>query len=48
MYPAAIFLNETDGEGINLVMYYTLSERYKKLPSYFQDMFLVGSIITIW
>nr|GLL49830.1 uncharacterized protein LOC109154787 isoform X2 [Ipomoea trifida] len=38
LYPATIFQNETDGEGISFVLYFKLSETYaKELPSYFQE-----------
>ncbi|KAL3511200.1 hypothetical protein ACH5RR_030601 [Cinchona calisaya] len=38
LYPATIFQNETDGEGISFVMYFKLSESYaKELPSHFQE-----------
>ncbi|KAI5054679.1 hypothetical protein GOP47_0029824 [Adiantum capillus-veneris] len=40
MYPAAIFLNEVDGEGLSLVFYHKLSEKQAMVPSYFQEMFL--------
>lgn len=40
MYPAAIFLNEIDGEGLSLVLYHRLSDKHKKVPLYFQDMFM--------
>ncbi|KAL3824194.1 hypothetical protein ACJIZ3_020223 [Penstemon smallii] len=38
LYPAAIFHGETDGEGINFVLYFKLSERFaKELPEHFQE-----------
>ncbi|KAH7532579.1 hypothetical protein FEM48_Zijuj04G0035600 [Ziziphus jujuba var. spinosa] len=38
LYPATIFQGENDGEGMNLVMYFKLSENYsKELPSHFRD-----------
>ncbi|VFQ80216.1 unnamed protein product [Cuscuta campestris] len=38
LYPATIFQSETDGEGINFVLYFKLSESYtKQLPSHFQE-----------
>ncbi|KAL2546817.1 hypothetical protein Fot_16050 [Forsythia ovata] len=38
LYPAAIFQGETDGEGINFVLCFKLSETYaKELPSHFQE-----------
>lgn len=38
LYPATIFQGENDGEGINLVMYYKLSENYsKELPPHFRE-----------
>ncbi|KAL2519408.1 Protein of unknown function (DUF1336) [Abeliophyllum distichum] len=38
LYPAAIFQGETDGEGINFVLCFKLSETYtKELPSLFQE-----------
>lgn len=38
LYPATIFQNEVDGEGISFVMYFKLSENYaKELPEHFQD-----------
>lgn len=40
MYPASIFLNEIDGEGLSLVLYHKLSDKRAKVPSYFQEMFL--------
>ncbi|KAF5726789.1 hypothetical protein HS088_TW22G00471 [Tripterygium wilfordii] len=38
LYPATIFLNETDGEGMSIVLYFKLSDTYAKdLPSHFQE-----------
>ncbi|XP_020092338.1 uncharacterized protein LOC109712932 isoform X2 [Ananas comosus] len=38
LYPASIFQNETDGEGISFVLYFRLAEDYaKELPSHFLD-----------
>ncbi|XP_052196949.1 uncharacterized protein LOC127804190 [Diospyros lotus] len=38
LYPATIFQNEYDGEGISFVFYFKLSENYaKELPLHFQE-----------
>ncbi|XP_072958328.1 uncharacterized protein [Typha angustifolia] len=38
LYPASMFQNEVDGEGVSFVLYFKLSERYsKELPSHFLD-----------
>ncbi|CAL5325773.1 unnamed protein product [Camellia sinensis] len=38
LYPATIFQNEYDGEGMSFVFYFKLSENYsKELPLHFQD-----------
>ncbi|KAL9686741.1 hypothetical protein QQ045_031134 [Rhodiola kirilowii] len=38
LYPPSIFQNENDGEGMNVVMYFKLSDKFEKeLPLYFQE-----------
>ncbi|RWR77652.1 CW14 protein isoform 1 [Cinnamomum micranthum f. kanehirae] len=38
LYPATIFQNETDGEGLSFVLYFRISDSYsKELPLYFQE-----------
>ncbi|XP_019451683.1 PREDICTED: uncharacterized protein LOC109353772 [Lupinus angustifolius] len=38
LYPATIFQNENDGDGMNVVLYFKLSERYAKdLPDQFRE-----------
>ena len=41
LYPTSIFLSNVDGEGLNLVSYYKLSENYLKVSPNFREMFLV-------
>ncbi|KAI8533810.1 hypothetical protein RHMOL_Rhmol10G0038300 [Rhododendron molle] len=37
LYPAKIFPNEYDGEGMSYVLYFKLSDNYSKLPLNFQE-----------
>ncbi|KAF3569869.1 hypothetical protein F2Q69_00063605 [Brassica cretica] len=38
LYPTTIFQGETDGEGMNIVLYFKLSDNYsKELPLHFQE-----------
>ena len=43
LYPAALFQNEVDGEGINIVMYFKINEHFsKEVPSNFQEAIRVS------
>lgn len=41
LYPISMFQSEHDGEGMNLVMYFKLSESYSELPSHFRESITV-------
>lgn len=46
LYPASLFQSETDGEGINIVLYFKLSDSYaKELPLHFQENIRVRVIV---
>lgn len=43
LYPTTIFQGETDGEGMNIVLYFKLSDNYaKELPLHFQESIQVN------
>lgn len=45
LYPASIFQSENDGEGMNVVLYFKLSEKYSKdLPEQFRENITVSRI----
>lgn len=49
LYPATLFQNEIDGEGISFVMYFKLNESYaKELPEHFQESIRVSSVYIIF
>jgi hypothetical protein len=42
LYPTSIFQSEIDGEGMNLVLYFKLSDSYsQELPPHFRENFSV-------
>lgn len=46
LYPASLFQSETDGEGINIVLYFKLSDSYaKELPLHFQENIRVSDLL---
>ena len=45
LYPASVFHRESDGEGMNVVQYFRLSDRFSKdLPRQFQENVRVRSV----
>lgn len=45
LYSPTLFQNETDGEGMNVIMYFKLSERFEKeIPFHFQESIRVRTL----